>query len=827
MPRVTSQQTNFTAGELSPRLYGRTDIDRYGNAAKELTNAKPVIHGGAKRRGGFRFVNKTLNPNDAASNNTRLIKFIVDRDNAYQLEFGEAYLRIHKAGGTYTGVQFTTSYGATELADIDFTQSADAMFLMHPSHPTFRLRRFSDTVYDLSVAPFNPGPFAEQGQEFATSATLSAATVGVGRTITAASSVFLPTDVGRTFSSGGGLATITGYTSGTVLTATISIPFASTVLAANTWRLDLSPNALLKSVQSTPVGATTVVFGESTRAAQINLSALSGAITINATAAVFVPGDTGKDLGAGLGGVTLTYVNATQCTGTTYAAFQEASYPTGAWGIEDATFRSTDVGSYLRVNGGLLKITSFTSSSRVNALILAQLDNSTLAPPLAWSLETSVWSPSNGYPRSGTINEQRLVLAGSTKYPQTIWGSETGDYYNFQGGTLDTDGYSFTIANDEVNPISYVASLRNLVAHTYGGEFSLLGGIEKPITPTNVRIRPETQYGSKEVRPVQVGKGSVFVQRAGRKIRSMGYTDTQDGYDAPDLALLAEHITTSGILSMDFQQEPDFVLWCVRADGAMVSCTVDTNPGVGVTGWARHITQGAFESVSVIPNGDQDEVWVIVKRPLPGGGTVRTIEIMDETFEPLYPRSPSEPALGLRPPRAVYGYTVDSGLAFDNATGQQTFSVPHLALMTVDIVADGAVQPQQVVGADGLVTIPRESIRTLIGLPFQTRIGLLSPEIGTGTGSAQGNSMRISEISVRFLDTLGAKVLDGDGQEIGELSFRQFGSEVLDQPPELYSGLKRTETLGWERGRAEFTIVQDQPLPMHVLSVIRKLQVND
>ncbi len=50
MPRVSLQQTNFTAGEISPRLVGRTDIDRYANAARSLVNAYPVIHGGAKRR---------------------------------------------------------------------------------------------------------------------------------------------------------------------------------------------------------------------------------------------------------------------------------------------------------------------------------------------------------------------------------------------------------------------------------------------------------------------------------------------------------------------------------------------------------------------------------------------------------------------------------------------------------------------------------------------------------------------------------------------------------------------------------------------------------
>jgi hypothetical protein len=93
-----------------------------------------------------------------------------------------------------------------------------------------------------------------------------------------------------------------------------------------------------------------------------------------------------------------------------------------------------------------------------------------------------VWSAANGYPRTLTLHEQRLVAAGSAKFPQTIWGSRTGEYLDFTKGTDDDDGYSFTIAADEINPISYLASLRNLVVHTYGGEFSLQGGVEKPTT---------------------------------------------------------------------------------------------------------------------------------------------------------------------------------------------------------------------------------------------------------------------------------------------------------------------------------------------------------
>jgi hypothetical protein len=821
MTRVSLQQTNFTAGEISPRLVGRTDIDRYANAARVLLNAYPVIHGGGKRRGGLRYIGATKHSGAKAG---RLIPFVVSRDAAYMLEVGEYYLRVWLAGGVSMVAEIATGYSESMLADIDFTQGADTMFLAHPVVPIQRLRRFSAAVFDLSAAPFTTTPFEEQGHALAAALTLSSASVGAGRTATAGAGVFLPSDVGRQLVSGAGLALVTAYGSATSVTVDITIAFAGTALASGAWSLDVSPQAIVRPAAKDPVGSSIDLHGALSRAASITLSAKTGAISVTASSSIFTAGDVGKVLCADSGIAEITaYTSATLVSATTSADFLSLTYASGGYGITGAVWRAEDVGKFVRINGGLCKITAFTSADVVKATILTGMSSVIAAPPLAWSLESSVWSATNGYPRTVTMHEQRLVAAGSTKYPQTIWGSRTGEYLDFTKGVNDDDSYSFTIAADEVNPISYLASLRNMVVHTYGGEFSLQGGVEKPITPTNVRIRPESTHGSRGVRPVTVGKESVFVQRAGRKVRALSYRYDLDGYAAPDLTVLAEHVTAGGgVTAMAYQQEPDLLLWAVRADGGMLSCTLDRDQTV--TAWARHFTDGAFESVATMPNGDREETWCIVRRTV-AGQVVRYVEIFDETFEPMLPGAP---ATGYPPfaPSAVYGFTVDAGVAFDNVAGQQVFSVPHLAGKEVDIVADGAVQPRQTVALDGSLTLTRLSFRTLIGLPFRSEIGLLTPEVGTNTGTAQGNSMRTSEVTLRFLDTIGAKVLGGDGEE-QPVPFRQFGPDVLDRAPEPFTGLVRISTLGWERGRSELTIVQEQPLPMHLLSAIRKFQTND
>jgi hypothetical protein len=86
--------------------------------------------------------------------------------------------------------------------------------------------------------------------------------------------------------------------------------------------------------------------------------------------------------------------------------------------------------------------------------------------------------------------------------------------------------------------------------------------------------------------------------------------------------------------------------------------------------------------------------------------------------------------------------------------------------------------------------------------------------------------MRTSEVTMRFLNTIGAKILDGDGVE-QDVPFRQFGAGILDQVPQPFTAWCASRRWAGSAGRSEFTIVQDQPLPMHLLSVVRKFQVND
>ena len=98
MPRQTVAYTNFTAGQLSPRLDGRTDLSKYYNGAKQLTNFTIQPHGGATRRPGTRFIHEVKSSSAAV----RLIPFEFSTVQTYVMEFGNQYIRFYKDKGIIT-----------------------------------------------------------------------------------------------------------------------------------------------------------------------------------------------------------------------------------------------------------------------------------------------------------------------------------------------------------------------------------------------------------------------------------------------------------------------------------------------------------------------------------------------------------------------------------------------------------------------------------------------------------------------------------------------------------------------------------------------------
>ena len=206
-------------------------------------------------------------------------------------------------------------------------------------------------------------------------------------------------------------------------------------------------------------------------------------------------------------------------------------------------------------------------------------------------------------------------------------------------GTNADDAMVYTIASNQVNKIRYLKAVRTLIVGTTGGEFTVSAdGTDAAITPTNIVIKKQSSYGTANVDAQPAGSSILFLQKAKRKIRELTYNFDVDGYVAPDLTILNDIVTKSGINEMAYQQEPDSILWCVRDDGVFVGLTYQR--AENVVAWHQHKLGGTFgtgasatgygvvESVASI-SGEltEDEFYVIVKRTI-NGATKRYVEVL-------------------------------------------------------------------------------------------------------------------------------------------------------------------------------------------------------
>ncbi len=241
MGRATPLQVSFNAGEFSPRMEARVDFSKYHNACKRLENFIALPQGGAQRRAGLRFVAEVKD----SSKKARAIPFEFSVVQAYIIEAGALSFRFYKDKGRIedppgTPVEIVTPFADTDLAELQFAQTADIMYLVHPDHPVQKLSRTSHISWSIDDVKFVDGPYLEANTDTAKTLTPSL-TTGNGITITAVGhSPFVATDVGRLVrideGANHGYAEIVGFTSATQVTADVKKDFV-TATAQSNWRL--------------------------------------------------------------------------------------------------------------------------------------------------------------------------------------------------------------------------------------------------------------------------------------------------------------------------------------------------------------------------------------------------------------------------------------------------------------------------------------------------------------------------------------------------------------------------------------------------------------
>ena len=754
MAKVSAAKQNFTAGELTQRLFGRTDLGRYDNGATTVENFLVQPHGGLSRRPGTRYIAEVK----TSSAKTRLIRFQFNVEQVYVIEMGNNYMRFYKDGGqivdgSSNAIELTTTYTTAQVPDVKFAQTADVMYLVHPAHPPRKLTRSSHTSWSITDVDLKRGAMLDPN---ITTTTLLAN----GRTgnvnITASASLFTSNDVGRLVQLHKGFAKITSITSATVAVAAVQ--------ELEDGRTELMPT----------YACTTISFHEG----DPDSTGLEHNDRLEDTAGNFI--DQGFEVGMR---VTLTGSTSNNFTNLLVVAVTDTTLviaPGNDLAAEAAGDSVTLVGSLVA-----------DKKWRLGAFFIGS------------------------YPSTVAFYEQRLVFAGTSNQPQTMFFSQSGDFENFEIGTDADDGLQYTIGSNEVNVIRYLVSSSQLVVGTSGGEFVVrASGFDEPLTPTNTQIKQQTTFGSAPIQPLLIGNSTLFIQRAKRKLRELAFSSESDSYVAPDMTILAEHITEGGIEEMAYQQEPDSVAWLVRADGVLACMTFRREEQV--VAWHRHIVGGAFgsgnavvESVATIPGDiDEDQVWVIVKRTI-NGATKRYVEYLSG-FD-----------FGTDVGNAFF---VDSGLTYSGSAATTISGLNHLEGQSVAILADGAAHANKTVSS-GSITLDRSVTKAQIGLPFTSKLETLRIDAGSAMGSSQGKNKRIGEVTVRLFRTVGLKI-GTSSTELDTIPFRS-SSDSMDTALSLFTGDKTAEFNGGYDDDATITIVQDLPLPMTILAIFPTLSVFD
>lgn len=476
--------------------------------------------------------------------------------------------------------------------------------------------------------------------------------------------------------------------------------------------------------------------------------------------------------------------------------------------------------TYLHSTVGWAKITAIGGGgTTATATVVSRLPDEVVSTTTTrWA--HSVFNSTAGWPTGVTFFRGRLVYCKG----RSLFMSVVGDFDNFSkfdgpDVTKET-ALNLPIASDGIDALRWVAdSGKALLAGASAAELAVAEQTTQNVfAADNAQAQRQTEYGSQLLAPVRVGDAVLFLQRGGKVLREIKYSFEIDRYKADDLSVLSPHVIEAGIIDMDFAQQPNAILACVLADGKMGVLTYNRERGVvalapwQIGGKTDATPTFAFvESVGAMPspNEKSDDIWYIAQRKI-NGSTVRYVEYVEDER--------------LAETGIENGFFLDAGITYSGAAATTITGLGHLEGETVQVLADGTPHADCVV-ASGQITLTRAATKVHIGYNSRSILQTMRPEAGVRDGSGQTRRRSVAQIILRLDKTLGGKV----GPSLDKLDALPYLSPALNvgTANSLFTGDKQItspakfETDGW------IYVVQDQPLPMTVVSIYARMQVND
>jgi hypothetical protein len=455
-----------------------------------------------------------------------------------------------------------------------------------------------------------------------------------------------------------------------------------------------------------------------------------------------------------------------------------------------AIFSAADVGQKIVINGGLIRITTYTSTTVVSGYAEIPLNNTTAAASGAWTLKAGyedAWSVTRGWPVCGCFHGGRLFVAGGPR-PSTIWGSRISEYFDFKLlGGLDDEPCEVTLG-EGLNDIVNIVSLTDLLVFTVDGEYAEQNS---PITPNNFAPRAQTNRGSEPNTPTLELEGSMlFIQLKGKAIREFYVPDNQTRYIDDNLTLLASHLVntpTSFVKRKASSTEENDLIYIRNADSTLNVCSVVRSQEV--VAWCRVSTAGLFIECGI----DDDEVYVCVKRVIDG-----ETKYLLERFNDDYVMDCSR--------------RVTAGLPSVSVTAA------HLPNTEVTVFADDADLGEITLNGSGVGTISRNATDYYeVGLNFIPDVLTMPIEQELQEGTTIGRKKRIIEATIQLKDTT---YIELNGQR---LSFRTFGpaggGSPLDAPPPKFTGRVKKEGFLDYKDVEQLRMTQSRPGFLDVLGI--------
>lgn len=760
MAKASPIQTDFSAGEFSPLLKGRVDIANYKKGLETCLNYIPNLQGSLQRRSGSSYVAAVK----TASKATRLVRFEFSVEQAYILEFGDQYIRFFKdhaqieSGGS--PYEVATTYLEADLFELQFTQSADVLYIVHPDYEPATLSRVTDTNWTLADIDFSDGPYLPINTT-ATTLTPSATTGNITITASAVTGIngdtgFQSTDVGRVIrmqDNGGtwGWVTITGYTSTTQVSASVGEALDSTS-GKTFWHMGLYSDTTgypatvafhedRLGFAGCPEAPQRIDMSESGEYTSFKISENDGSVLdTNALSFTFSSNKVNtvrwlisdeKGLFAGTAGgewivrpsssaEALTPTNITAKLSTTYGSANIQAIQAGksTLFVQRAGRQIRELNYFFDVDGfraiDLTEIGEHVTQSGLTQIAFQQTPQ-----PITWCLR------SDG------------VLAGLT-YERDSDGLRAGWHRHIIGGVSDAAGNDAIIESIAVIPAPN------------GDREELWIVAKRYIDGATVRY---IEYFEQIFDDTVEQKDAFFV-------------DSGLTYDAP--------FTITGI---------------TKADPAVVT----TSASHGFSNGDKVLISDVLGMTEV-----NTESYLVANK------TATTFELTDLDGNDIDSSAFTTYVSGGEVRKYVSTIT----------------GLDHLEGETVDILGDGAVIPSETVSS-GSITLDTPATTVHIGLGYNSDIKMLTFNVGSRDGTSLGKTQRIHRIGVFFHRSLGLNV-GFSFDDLTELTFRDF-ADALSRAPVLYTGI-RSETVESDYNfENQICIRQNQPLPSMILAIMPQL----